>query len=144
MPLKREVVALLSSRDDWTRVSGAANTLLLDAEGGQARTEHRHPGSAGGDQHRHRGPDQVGGRARRWCHAASVLLALAERGLERATLVVRDPARATETLAAVARHPRPPQVTVTALEDLEPASADILVSTVPVEAQTESVTTAAR
>jgi shikimate dehydrogenase len=73
--------------------------------------------------------------------AASVLLALAERGLERATLVVRDPARATETLTAVARHPRPPQVTVTALEDLEPVPADILVSTVPVEAQTESVTT---
>ena len=30
MPLKREVVPLLTSRDAWTEISGAANTLLLD------------------------------------------------------------------------------------------------------------------
>ena len=140
MPLKREVVALLSSRDDWTRVSGAANTLLLDAEGGRHGLNTDIPGALAAINTATEGPIRsavvLGGGAT----AASVLLALAERGLERATLVVRDPARATETLTAVARHPRPPQVTVTALEDLKPVPADILVSTVPVEAQTESVT----
>ena len=38
--------------------------------------------------------------------AASVLLALADLGCTAATLLVRDPARAAETVAAVARHPR--------------------------------------
>ncbi|MBO0847187.1 MAG: shikimate dehydrogenase, partial [Nocardioides sp.] len=35
MPFKREVVPLLTSSDHWTEVSGAANTLLLDARGGR-------------------------------------------------------------------------------------------------------------
>ena len=108
MPLKREVIALLSSRDDWTRVSGAANTLLLDAEGGRHGLNTDIPGALAAINTATEGPIRsavvLGGGAT----AASVLLALAERGLERATLVVRDPARAAETLAAVARHPRPP------------------------------------
>ena len=71
--------------------------------------------------------------------AASVLLALAERGLERATLAVRDPARATDSLAAVARHPRAPTLTVVRHGDLGPTDADVLVSTVPAAAQTDDV-----
>src|SRR5262249_50853763 len=35
MPLKREAVPLLTSQDEWTRVSGAANTVLLDSDGGR-------------------------------------------------------------------------------------------------------------
>jgi shikimate dehydrogenase len=71
--------------------------------------------------------------------AASVLLALAERGLERATLAVRDPARAAETLAAVARHPRAPELTVLALDGIGHLDADIVVSTIPASAQTDAV-----
>jgi shikimate dehydrogenase len=139
MPLKREAMALLTSEDEWSRVCGAANTLLLDAAGGRHGLNTDVPGALAAINTATDGPIRsavvLGGGAT----AASVLLALAERGLERATLVVRDPARAADTVAAVSRHRRPPQVTVTALADLGPVPADILVSTVPVEAQTEAV-----
>jgi shikimate dehydrogenase len=76
--------------------------------------------------------------------AASVLLALAERGLEQATLVVRDRARAAETVSAVGRHPAAPRVAVTSWTELGAVSADVVVSTVPVAAQTEEVVAAVR
>jgi shikimate dehydrogenase len=139
MPLKREVMGLLTSRDDWTRLSGSANTLLLDAEGGRHGLNTDIPGALAAintaTEGRIRSAVVLGGGAT----AASVLLALAERGLEQATLAVRDPARAADTVAAVSGHPRPPQVTVTTLDDLGPVPADILVSTVPVDAQTDRV-----
>jgi shikimate dehydrogenase len=139
MPLKREVVPLLTSRDSWTEMSGAANTLLLDGEGGRHGLNTDVPGAeaalAGATEARLRSALVLGGGAT----AASVLLALAERGLERATLAVRDPGRATDSLAAVARHPRAPTLTVVRLGDLAPADADVLVSTVPADAQTDDV-----
>jgi shikimate dehydrogenase len=135
-PLKREVVPLLSSRDAWTELSGAANTVLLDPGGGRHGLN---TDVAGAEAALERATDAtlrsavvLGGGAT----ATSVLLALAERGLERATLVVREPARASETLAAVARHPRAPRLTVTAWAELGPLSADVVVSTVPASAQT--------
>jgi shikimate dehydrogenase len=139
MPLKREAMPLLTSEDEWTRVSGAANTLLLDAEGGRHGLNTDIPGVLAAintaTESTIRSAVVLGGGAT----ATSVLLALTERGLERATLAVRDPARAADAVAAVSRHRRPPQVTVTALADLGPVTADILVSTVPVEGQTASV-----
>jgi shikimate dehydrogenase len=139
MPLKREAMPLLTSEDEWTRVSGAANTLLLDAEGGRHGLNTDIPGALAAintaTESTIRSAVVLGGGAT----ATSVLLALTERGLERATLAVRDPARAADAVAAVSRHRRPPQVTVTALADLGPVTADILVSTVPVEGQTASV-----
>ena len=71
--------------------------------------------------------------------ATSVLLALAERGLRRATLAVRDPGRAADTVAAVARHRHAPELTVTRLADLGPCAADVVVSTIPATAQTDAV-----
>jgi shikimate dehydrogenase len=69
--------------------------------------------------------------------AASLLLALAERGTRHATVVVRDPSRADETVRVVLGHPRAPQVEVRAIEDMTSAvvDADVLVSTVPASAQ---------
>jgi shikimate dehydrogenase len=135
MPLKREVVPLLTSRDSWTEISGAANTLLLDDEGGRHGLNTDVPGAeaalAKATEARLRSAVVLGGGAT----AASVLLALVERGLERATLAVRDPGRTTDSLAAVARHPRAPTLTVVRLGDLAPADADVLVSTVPAAAQ---------
>src|SRR5262245_35914776 len=131
MPFKREVVPLLTSRDRWTEVSGAANTLLLDPEGGRHGLNTDVPGAeaaiAAATDAPLRSAVVLGGGAT----AASVLLALAERGLERATLAVRDPARAAVTLAAVSRHPRAPEVTVMDLESLAHTDADIAVSTIP-------------
>jgi shikimate dehydrogenase len=134
MPLKREVLPLLTSYDAWVGLSGAANTVVLGADG---------PHGLNTDV---TGaltllPDAVGtavvlgGGAT----AASVLLALAERGLARATLVVRDPARAGETLDVLARHPRAPEVTVTTFAALAPLDADVVVSTIPATAQTPEV-----
>jgi shikimate dehydrogenase len=141
MPLKREVVPLLTSRDSWTQISGAANTVLLDPAGGRHGLNTDVPGAEAALGRAHdatlRTALVLGGGAT----ATSVLLALAERGLQRATLAVRDPARAADTVAAVARHPRPPEVRLTALTDLRPADADadVVVSTIPATAQTEAL-----
>jgi shikimate dehydrogenase len=121
-----------------------ANTLLLDANGGRHGLNTDVPGAEAALGERAAAPVSsalvLGGGAT----AASVLLALAERGLERATIVVRDPARAAGTVAAVSRHRRPPELTVTRLDDLAPLPADIVVSTVPVRAQTEVLLGAVR
>src|SRR4051795_8304464 len=144
MPLKREVVPLLTSQDHWTQISGVANTLLLDAEGGRHGLNTDVPGAEAAIAKTTDAPLRtalvLGGGAT----ATSVLLALAERGLERATLAVRDEGRAADTVSAVARHPRPPEVTVVPLDGLERVGADIVVSTVPVSAQTEAVLSAVR
>ncbi|HEX3221758.1 MAG TPA: shikimate dehydrogenase [Nocardioides sp.] len=144
MPLKREVLPLLTSRDRWTEIAGAANTVLLDAHGSRHGLNTDVPGAeaalALAADSLLRTAVVLGGGAT----AASVLLALTERGLEHATLAVRDPARAADTLAAVTRHPRPPEVTVTALDGLREVAADVVVSTVPVGAQTEAVLAAVR
>src|SRR3954471_15336446 len=118
MPLKREVVPLLTSQDDWTRVSGVANTLLLDERGGRHGLNTDVPGAEAAlaqatDSHLRHAVVLGGGAT-----AASVVLALAERGLEQATLAVRDPARAAGTVEVVSRHPRPPEVTVVSLAGL--------------------------
>ncbi len=139
MPLKREVVPLLTSQDAWTELSGVANTLLLDAEGGRHGLNTDVPGAEAALHQATDGPLRralvLGGGAT----ATSVLLALAERGLEHATLGVREPARSADTTAALARHPRAPEIEVVRLADLGPASADVFVSTVPAQAQTEQV-----
>jgi shikimate dehydrogenase len=147
MPLKREAVPLLTSQDEWTRVSGAANTLLLDEAGGRHGLNTDVPGAeaalAGATTAHLRHAVVLGGGAT----AASVLLALAERGLERATLVVREPTRAGETVEVVGRHPRPPELSVVAIDALEPTgvdpTVDVLVSTVPATAQSPALLRAA-
>jgi shikimate dehydrogenase len=142
MPLKREVLPLLTSRDAWTEVAGAANTLLLDEEGGRHGLNTDVPGAEAAigeatGSHLRRAVVLGGGAT-----ATSVLLALAERGLEAATVVVRDPSRAAATTAALARHPRAPRITVLAWNDLAHLDADVVVSTVPAAAQTTAVLTA--
>ena len=138
MPLKREVTALADSLDPWARLSGVANTLLL-GERRRLAFNTDIPGAKAALAER--GVDLVrsavvlGGGAT----AASVLLAVADLGCRRATLVVRDPARAEETLSAVQEHPRAPEIAVTTFADLSRASTDLLVSTIPAAAQTEDV-----
>jgi shikimate dehydrogenase len=142
MPLKREVIALLTSQDEWTRISGVANTLLLDESGARHGLNTDVPGAeaalARATDMRLREAVVLGGGAT----AASVLLALAERGLEHATVVVRDLARAAASIEVAGRHPRTPEVTAVVLDglgaiDLGPM--DIVVSTVPASAQDEVV-----
>ena len=133
MPLKRAVVPLLDELAPEVVLAGAANTVLL---GEGRRTGHNTdiPGAVGALRERHadalRSATVLGGGAT----AASVLLAAAELGCTRAALVVREPARAAETLEVVARHPSAPSVEVFRLGDPVP-SAELLVSTVPAAAQ---------
>ncbi len=121
MPLKRTVVPLLDTRDDWVRLSGVANTLVLD-EGGRHGFNTDIPGAIAAMQERLPSPARsavvLGGGAT----ATSVLLALAESGCTTATVLVRDPARAEETVAVVSAHPRAPELSVGTIADADRAS----------------------
>ena len=133
MPLKREAVDLVSSLSATARRAGAVNTLLLDAAGLTGDNTDV-PGAAAALAERGvtqvRAAAVIGGGAT----ATSVGLALADCGAERITMLVRDPARAAETVAAVRAHPSAPRVSVENL--LGPAvMADLVVSTVPAAAQ---------
>jgi shikimate dehydrogenase len=141
MPLKRVVMPLLDETDPWTQVAGAANTVVL--EGGR-RLGHNTdvPGAVDALAERGVGPFEravvLGGGAT----AASVLLALSEIGCGEARLLVRNPARAVDTLAAVDRHGRGPGLRVGRLTDPFD-DADIVVSTIPADAQTSELATTA-
>ena len=137
MPLKRAVMPLLDEVSDRAVQAGAANTVVLD---GARRVGHNTdvPGAVAAITERYDGPlgsaTVLGGGAT----ATSVLLALADLGCRSATLLVRDPSRAGETLEAVARHPRAPRVDVRPLDEPgEPG--DVLVSTIPAAAQTPAL-----
>lgn len=145
MPLKRRAVPLVDSLDDWASVSGAVNTVLL--------TERRRlgfntdvPGAMAAILEQVHEPIRdvvvVGGGAT----ATSTLLAAVELGCSRARLLVRDPARAEETVRQVSTHRRAPSVSVDVLDTAVAAGdlqADLLVSTVPVSAQTPALLAAA-
>ncbi|MGZ4437100.1 MAG: shikimate dehydrogenase [Nocardioides sp.] len=137
MPLKRAVVPLLDEMSERAGQARAVNTVVLS---GRRRVGHNTdiPGASSALRERYDGPVRsavvLGGGAT----ATSTLLGLADLGCRRVTLLVRDPARARETVEAAARHPRPPAVEVDVLGG--PArSADVLVSTIPAAAQTERV-----
>ncbi len=134
MPLKRTVMPMLDGCDEWARVSGAANTVLLN-HGALTGYNTDIPGAISALQQRVPGPFTeavvLGGGAT----ATSMLIALGELGCEHARLLVREPSRAVETLEAVGRFERGPQIEVGTLGD--PVGAvDLVVSTIPAAAQT--------
>lgn len=135
MPLKRIVVPLVASLDDWSRMSGVANTVILD-EGRRMGYNTDIPGAMAALVERVHVPLRsavvIGGGAT----ATSVLLALTELGCTTAQVVVRDPAGAAETVATVAAHSRGPEIWVGTIDEAGLLDADIVVSTVPAEAQT--------
>jgi shikimate dehydrogenase len=137
MPLKREVLPLLDTKDDWVRLSAACNTIVLDPDGRRHGLNTDVTGALmvlgeHDDLPLERAVVLGGGAT-----AASLLLALVERGTRHATLVVRDPARAAETVRVALGHPRAPEVEVRSVDDVTSAviDADVLVSTVPASAQ---------
>ncbi len=137
MPLKRTVVPLVGELSDQARLAGAVNTVLLEP-GRRVGHNTDVPGAAAAVTERlevaPRSVAVLGGGAT----AASALLALADLGCDRATLVVREPRRAEETLAAVARHPHPPRTEVARLDEWS-GDVDLLVSTIPASAQAPQV-----
>ena len=142
MPLKRTVVPLLDEMSARAAQARAANTVVLDA-GRRVGHNTDIPGAVAAIRERTDAALTsaviVGGGAT----ASSTLLALADLGCRTVTLVVRDPARAGETLGAARRHPSPPDISVRTFADVvaagEPLAADIVVSTVPAAAQTEEL-----
>ena len=141
MPLKRTIVPLLDELDPWAEVSGAANTVVLD-EDRRLGYNTDVPGAVAALTERCAGPFTtavvLGGGAT----AASVLLALSELGCGDASVLVRDPARVAETVAAVDRRGRGPRVHVGLLTD-DLGSPDVLVSTIPASAQGPDLVAAA-
>ncbi|MCX6395216.1 MAG: shikimate dehydrogenase [Propionibacteriales bacterium] len=141
MPLKRTVLPFLADLDPWATVSGAANTVLLD-DGVLSGYNTDIPGAIAALSERVRGPFTsavvLGGGAT----ATSMLIALGHLGCEYARLLVRDPARAAETLETVARSERGPVIELGSLGD--PVGAvDLVISTIPAQAQTPELVTSA-
>lgn len=133
MPLKRAVLPLLDDRSETVRRAGGANTVVL-RDGRRSGHNTDVPGVSAALLERFEGPVShavvLGGGAT----AASALLGLADLGCREVTLVVRDEARAAETVAAAERHPDRPAVHVRTTTD-GLGSADLLVSTIPAPAQ---------
>ena len=140
MPLKRAVVPLLDEVSERAAQAQAANTVIL-GEGRRVGHNTDIPGAVAAIGERlPQAPASaliLGGGAT----ATSVLLALGDLGCPQIRLVVRDPARAHETLAAAGRHPSRPAVEVLTFDEAAgaaPALApDLLVSTIPAAAQGE-------
>ena len=138
MPLKRAVVPLLDEVSERAAQAQAANTVIL-GEGRRVGHNTDIPGAVAAIGERlPQAPASaliLGGGAT----ATSTLLALADLGCPQIRLVVRDPARAHETLAAAGRHPSRPAVEVLTFGEAAgaaPALApDLLVSTIPAAAQ---------
>jgi shikimate dehydrogenase len=133
-PLKREAVPLLGSHDEWVAATGACNTVLLERDGSRHGLNTDVTGALMVLNEHDVPLDRavvLGGGAT----ATSLLLALAERGMRRATLAVRDPDRATDTVHAVAAHRTAPEVVVVRLDEVTWLEGDVLVSTVPASAQ---------
>ncbi|RYP86093.1 shikimate dehydrogenase [Nocardioides guangzhouensis] len=144
MPLKRAVVPLADDVSDLVRTAGAANTLVLH-DGRRTAENTDVPGAANAIR------ETYDGRLRQatiWgggATAAALLLALAGLGCRRFSLQVRDPQRARETLAAAERHGdalgHPLEVDVVSLGS--PVTGDVLVSTIPADAQSPGIVAAA-
>jgi shikimate dehydrogenase len=137
MPLKRVAVPLLDELTDRAGQAQAANTVIL-ADGRRIGHNTDITGAVRAIKERYDGPLEsaiiLGGGAT----ASSALLALADLGCRHVTLVVRNEARARETVEAAGRHPGPPQVDVR-LFGAPSRPADILVSTIPADAQSREV-----
>jgi shikimate dehydrogenase len=134
MPLKREALSLVDTLSEDARLTGAVNTVVLspgrreghntDVAGAVAAIRERYAGQP-------RTAAVLGGGAT----ATSVALALAGLGAERIDLLVREPRRALPASALEAA-PYGPRVVVGPLDDPTPVVADLVVSTIPVGAQT--------
>jgi len=136
MPLKREVLPLLNEVSDLARAVGAVNTLLLtDGERHGDNTDV--PGAAAAIVERWPSPltevTVLGGGAT----AASTAWAACDLGATSVRLLVRSPERVAETAAVLGRHPSGPTVVVGPIDD--EVTGDLVISTIPAEAQTEDL-----
>lgn len=137
MPLKREVVPLLTTSDGWVGVTGAANTVVLAADGSRHGLNTDVPGARSALAGRVDLPLRRAVVLGAGATAVSIVFALAELGLEHAVLLARDPSRSGETMRVLTQHLRGATFEVRPLAEAEQHSfaADLVVSTVPASAQ---------
>jgi shikimate dehydrogenase len=137
-PLKREALATADGASDVARSAGGANTLVR-RDGGWWADNTDVPGAVAALRERVHRPmataTVLGGGAT----ATSTGLALAELGVRRLEVAVRDEARAAGTVAALRAHHASPEVVVVPLDATEPLTCDVVVSTVPAAAQTPAL-----
>ncbi len=134
-PLKREAMILADVVSDRVKLVGAANTLLMT--GGEVHADNTDlPGAVAAIRERHDGPIGDALILGAGATAASTGLALAELGATRIAIAARSASRASDTVAAIARHPSHPRIRVLDLATVELHDEGIVVSTIPVVAQT--------
>jgi len=131
MPLKREALEYAGAASEVARLAGVANTLVNDGDNVYADNTDV-PGAVAAIRERYDGPLHsaviLGGGAT----AISVGLALAQLGCRDLNLLARSPARAADAAVVIEQLAGP--VSVGSL-DVVPMT-DIVVSTIPAEAQT--------
>lgn len=137
MPLKREAMALADLVSERAAMAGAANTLLL-ANGRIHADNTDLPGAAAALRERYAGPVTAASILGGGATASSVGLALCDLGAMTVTLLVRSPERGAATAEAIRRHPSGPRVILASLAADTPTG-EIVVSTIPAEAQTTAV-----
>lgn len=139
MPLKRAVIGLLDGPEPLVQATGVSNTVVFD-EGRRLGFNTDIPGSANAIRERHQGALRsaviLGGGAT----AASLGWALSDLGCSELRLLVRNPATVAETVEVIAEHPLAPEVEILTLADLaDLPRADVIASTIPVEAQNDEL-----
>jgi shikimate dehydrogenase len=136
-PLKREAAHCADTVSPTVTLAGVANTLVHD--GGRWHADNTDvPGAVSALRERWGGELELGTVLGGGATAVSAGLALADLGARAVRLLVRDPGRAAEAVAAIRRHPAAPSVQVGSLYDAEVAG-DVVVSTVPAPAQTSAL-----
>lgn len=142
MPLKREALRLADRLTDRARLAGAVNTLLLgggEGDGERVGDNTDLPGAAAAIRERTTTPLASAAILGGGATATSIGLALADLGVTSVDLLVRDPARATETVDVLRTHPTGLEVRTGALDADAEVVADIVVSTIPAVAQTDEL-----
>lgn len=138
-PLKREALALATTVTERATLAGGANTLVRTADGWAADNTDL-PGAVAAIRETYDGPAGVATIIGAGATAASTGLALADLGVRTIRLLAREPARAAETAAALARDTRL-EVDVLPLDGAAVVG-EIVVSTIPVAAQTDALVAA--
>jgi shikimate dehydrogenase len=138
MPLKREALVLADRVTDRARVAGAVNTLVLE---GDARVGDNTdlPGAVAAIRERTSLPLASAAILGGGATAASIGLALVDLGVTSIDVLVRDEARARETVAVLRAHQAGIDVRTGALDGTDELAVDVVVATIPAAAQTDAL-----
>lgn len=137
MPLKQEAAAYVERLTERARLSGAANTIVLDdRDGGEVVGDNTDiPGAIAAIRERTGAPLERGVILGAGATAVSLGLAMADLGVRSIEIVARAPERAVTTVETILGHSGRPAVDVRRLDEVTGFGADIVASTIPADAQ---------